>query len=465
MNPRTASLRVLGWCPGMRYAARFLPDNNVPPIKIAASLLIGLMVLFSGFLAAQQLQMFLGVRGDAWRVINESPSLVAAEDGLYFFVTVRTDGIGLEAPIESNMRARIDLQGKVYEKNYTPGEGDAMITSDGLWLLAYTSDGIKVVESLDGDHWGFPVTVAENVGEEYGSMDEYFRSGVGFMVYEDPSIAELGDGRVLMVCTRRTRMALAQIEGAKYVNDTLEACYSIRGFNGEWSPPATVPGLTSDYRIDRVSLRQDEWIHRFAAPLEPSCFALLNGSVGVLAVDLDAITDDVKGIWFTMTDGTEWSEPWQLNYIRGRNPRILVSQTLGGYVLAYDNLDQDQVEVAFSTDLRSWSSDASLPILEGFRWPGHPALAELGGTMAVAYERFPDIYMSYREGDSQWSAPIKVEMIASEEALTVAGATRMTVISALIGGTLGIAAAIVALNLYGKKLERSTSFLSCFEVS
>ncbi|MCW4050364.1 MAG: hypothetical protein NWE89_11585, partial [Candidatus Bathyarchaeota archaeon] len=453
VNPRAVILSILGWCPGVQSAARFLPDKDLPTSKLAASLLIGLMVMFSGFLAAQQLQLVLGLRGGAWRVINESPSLVAADDDLYLFVSVRTDGIGIQEPIESSYRVKIDLHGKVYEKKDALGVGDAIIIKDDLWLLAYTSGGVKVVESTDGEFWGTPVTVAENRGEEYSSIDEYFRSGTGFTVYEDPSLAKLSDGRVLMVFTRRTRMDLKRLDGMKYVNDTLEVYYSIRGVDGEWSPPSRVPGLISETRTGR-SPRQDEWIHHMAAPLEPSCFNLLDGSAGVLAVDIDAVTDAVKGILFTQTDGSGWSEPRHLPYIRGRNPHILSSQTLGGYVIAYDNLDQDQVEVAFSADLESWGNFSRLPILEGYRWPGHPELAEIGGAVVVAYERFPDIYLSYREGGSGWRGIVKVENIVSEDALMIAGAARMTVISALTGGALGIVALVATLNLHGRKADR-----------
>jgi len=393
----------------------------------------------------------MGLQGGAWRIINESPSLVAAGDGLYLFVSVQTEGVGLQESIESNYMVKIDLQGKVYEKHETPGVGEAIIIKEGLWLFAYTSGGVKVVESTDGTSWGPPITVAENLGEEYGSIDEYFRSGTGFTVYEEPSLAELGDGSVLMVFTYRTRMNLTRIDGMKYINDTLEAHYSVRGVDGKWSPPARIPGLTSDTRTKRVNFRQDEWIHRRATPLEPSCFTLLDGSVGVVAMNIDAATDDAEVLWFTQTDGSWWPPPRHLPYIRGRNPCILGSQKLGGYVLAYDNLEYDQVEVAFSTDLGIWGNFSRLPVLEEYRWPGHPSLAEIGGAVVVAYERFPDIYLSYRGGDSRWRDPVKVDSILSEDALMVAGATRMTVISVLTGGALGIVALVAALNLFGRK--------------
>lgn len=454
MNPRAATLRILRWCPGVESAAKFLPDNDLAPSKVVASLIIGVLIMFTGFLGAQQIQMALGLQGGAWRIINESPSLVAAGDGLYLFLSVQTEGIGLQEPIESSYRVKIDLQGKVYEKHDAPGVGEAIIIKEGLWLLAYTSGGVKVVESTDGIAWGPPVTVAENLGEEYGSIDEYFRSGIGFTVYEDPSLAELGDGLVLMVFTCRTRMNLTRVDGMKYVNDTLESHYSVRGVDGEWSPPARIPGLTSDTRTKRVNLRQDEWLHHRATPLDPSCFTLLDGSVGVVAMDIDAVTDDAEVLWFTQTDGSWWPLPRHLPYIRGRSPCILGSQKLGGYVLAYDNLEHDQVEVAFSTDLGSWGNFSRLPVLEEYRWPGHPSLAELGGTVVVAYERFPDIYLSSMGDGSGWRAPVKVENIWSEDAQLVAGSTRMTVISSLTGGALGIVAPVAALNLFGRKAAR-----------
>ncbi|GAH53152.1 unnamed protein product, partial [marine sediment metagenome] len=293
----------------------FLPDNDLSPSKLVASLIIGLLVMFSGFLAAQQIQMTLGLRGGTWRIINDSPSLVASGDDLYLFVSVQTEGIGLQKPIKSSYRVKIDLQGKMYEKKDTPGVGDAIIIKDDVWLLAYTSGGVKVAESTDGASWGPPVTVAENMGEEYNSIDDYFRAGTSFTVYEDPGLAQLGDGRVLMVFTCRTRLNLTRVDGLKYVNDTIEVHYSVRGVDGEWSPPARIHGLTTNIRTERVHIRQDEWIHCVATPLEPSCLTLLDGSGGVVAMDIDAVTDDVEGIWFTQTEGGGWSEPRHLPYV------------------------------------------------------------------------------------------------------------------------------------------------------
>jgi len=451
MNPRTVTLRYLGWCPGVESAALFLPDRDLPNSKVAASLLVGLVVSFSGFLAAQQLLIVMGVTGEAWRVINESPSLVADGDSLHLFARVTTEGVGLSEPIESSFKARIDLHGRLLERSETPGVGDAVVTGDGCWVLAYVSEGIKVVESRDGVSWGDPVTVAENVGEEVSALDDFLRSKEGFTTYEEPSLAIMGDGRLFLSFTGMKRFNLTTLDGYFYVNNSLGVYYSVRGLDGRWAAPRRVPGITPDSHLLDFS-RTVEGKIRVPFPLEPSCFTLLDGRVGLVCLDGNAARDIVKGILFTVYDGSMWSAPRYLFHYKGRNPEVLTSPSRVGYYLAYDAVDHDRVEVTFTPDLETWGRTWSFPVLDGHRRPGNAALCELAdGTVVMVYERFPDLYISYSLDGVEWSIPERVERIVSDEALRVAGSNQVTFLSGLVGFAMGIASIVIALNLFGRR--------------
>ncbi len=452
MNPRVVALRYLGWCPGAKSAAQFMPDRDLPTSKVAASLLIGLMVSFSGFLAAQQLQYAIGVKGEAWRVINESPSLVADGDSLHLFVKVTTEGVGLSEPIESSFKARIDLHGRLLERSETPGIGDAVVTGDGCWVLAYISEGIEVVESRDGVSWGDPVTVAENVGEEVSTLDDFLRSKEGFTTYEEPSLAIMGDGRLFLSFTGMKRFNLTTLDGYYHVNNSLGVYYSVRGLDGRWTAPRRVPGIHPDSHL--LDFHRDvEGKIRVPFPLEPSSFTLLDGRVGLMCVDGDAAMDNVKGILFTVYDGSMWSAPRYLFHYKGRNPAVHTSSSRAGYYLAYDDLDHDRVEVTFTPDLlETWGRTRGLPVLEGRGRPGDAVLCELAdGTAVMVYERFPDLYVSYSVDEAEWSEPRRVERIVSDEALKVAGFNQVTFLSGLVGVAIGIVSIVIALNLFGQR--------------
>ncbi len=451
MNPRTVTLRYLGWCPGVESAALFMPDRDLPNSKVAASLLVGLVVSFSGFLAAQQLQIVMGVTGEAWRVINESPSLVADGDGLHLFARVTTEGVGLPEHIESSFKARIDLHGKLLEKSETPGVGDAVVTGNGDWVLAYVSDGVKVVESRDGASWGDPDTVAENVGKEAATLNDFLRSKEGFTTYGEPSLAVMGDGRLFLSFTGAKRYNLTMLDGYYYVNNSLGVYYSVRGLDGEWASPRRVPCITPDSHLLDFH-RNVEGKIRVPFPLQPSSFTLLDGRVGLVCVDGNATMDNVKGIWFTIYDGSNWTAPRYLFHYGGRNPEVLTSPSRVGYYLAYDAVDHDRVEVTFTPDLETWGRTRSLPVLEGHRRPGDAALCELSdGTAVMVYERFPDLYVSYNVDEAEWSEPRRVERIMSDESLKVAGFNQVTFLSGLVGVAIGIVSMVIALNLFGRR--------------
>jgi len=451
MNPRTVALKYLGWCPGAESAARFMPDQDLLTSKVAVSLLVGLLVSISGFLAVQQLQYAIGVTGEAWRVFNESPSLVADGDELHLFTRVTTEGVGPSEPIVSSFKARIDPHGNVLEKSETPGAGDAVVTGDGRWVLAYVSEGVKVVESRDGVSWNDPVTVAENVGEKAATLDEFLRSKEGFTTYREPSLAVMGDGRLFLSITGMKRYNLTTLDGYYYVNNSLGVYYSVRGLDGVWTALRRVPGIHPDSHLLDFH-RGVEGKIRVPFPLEPSCFTLLDGRVGLVCVDGDAHMDNVKGIWFTVYDGSMWTVPRYLFHYRGRNPEVLTSPSRAGYYLAYDDVDHDRVEATFTPDLETWGRTRSLPVLEGWRWPGDAALCELSdGTAVMVYERFPDLYVSYNVDEAEWSEPRRVEKIVSDEALRVARSNQVTFLSGLVGVTMGIASMVIALNLFGRR--------------
>ena len=450
MNPRTVALRYLGWCPGVESAARFMPDQDLPTSKIVASLLVGLMVSLSGFLAVQQLQIAMGVTGEAWRIFNRDPSLVMDGDSLHLFASVTTEGVALD-PIESSFRTRIDLHGNLLEKSETPGAGDAVVVGDGSWVYAYVSDGVKVVESRDGATWSEPVTVAQNVGEEAATLNEFLQSKEGFTTYNGPSLAIMGDGRLFLSFTGMKRYNLTTLDGYFYVNNSLGVYYSVRGLDGRWAAPRRVPGIYPDSHLLNFS-RTVEGKIRVPFPQQPSCFTLLDGRVGLVCLDGNAARDIVKGIWLTIYDGSNWTAPRYLFHYKGRNPEVLTSPSRAGYYLAYSQVDTDRIEVTFTPDLETWGRTQSLPVLEERTRPRDAALCELAdGTVVAVYESYTDLYLSYSVDGLNWSEPRRVEEIVPDEAFRVAGSNQMALLSGLVGVSMGMASIVIVLNLFGRR--------------
>lgn len=169
MNLRKNTHKYLGWCPGFKSAARFIPDREIPPSRIAVALFAGALVFFTSFLAAQQLQLIFGGAREPLRLINSNPHLVVADGQLYLFVTVSTTATQLHDSTISRFRVKLDIDGLIWDKIETPAVGDILVTKEGVWYMGYASGGVKVIWSEDGVEWKGPVIIAENKGKKMAS--------------------------------------------------------------------------------------------------------------------------------------------------------------------------------------------------------------------------------------------------------------------------------------------------------
>ena len=64
MNFRVLTLKYMGWCPGVESAARFIPDRDIPPIRIVFSFFIIASVSASSFLLSREALVYLGFPSD-----------------------------------------------------------------------------------------------------------------------------------------------------------------------------------------------------------------------------------------------------------------------------------------------------------------------------------------------------------------------------------------------------------------
>jgi hypothetical protein len=251
--------------------------------------------------------------------------------------------------------------------------------------MAYVSNGIKISSSRDGINWNNSITIA---------MDEKYENR--YVRYRRPSLAEMKDERVFLSFTRFEER-IETLDGYDFKNRSLEVYYSILESDGVWSKPILIPVLKPTKCIFSGGYGGSNirWKELEVSPLQPSCFTLKNGSIGIVAVDQNITTYELNGIWFTyLIDGETWSKPIHLSLntapFRGLNPKMFYSSSRDGYFLIYEHHLQDIVSITFSSDLKTWSKIKTFSM-----WPTHTSIAELkNGTVIFVYENFLNIYIT-----------------------------------------------------------------------
>jgi len=444
MNPRRIALRYMGWCPGVEHAASFVPDEDLPPSKLAATALIGVLVFAAGFLATQHLIMAGG--GTQPVVYNENPHLVCVDGELYLYMTVETRTVRSQDPLRDVVRVKVDLDGHAYDREILSRRmsiADVYVTDEGVWYVAYSSGGVKVRRSEDGVDWGEPVTIAENKGDKEVTP----LTGRWGVYYGHPSLAEMKDGRLFLVFSRLEKTK-GVLEGMTFINRSRGVYYSILDEDG-WSKPVHIPVLVPRSTITEGSYGNTNinWKRRDVFPLEPSCLTLRDGRTAVLAVDGNPYDWDVEGIWLTkMKESGEWTKPEYLFFYRGRDPRMFHSPSRDQYILYYRNDDQWQIELASTQDMENWGRPTSFSA----QWQG--SMMELPNeTTVLAYEKGTRVYLTYTSDGVNWAEQRTVEKISIEYTREKAQSQQVTFLSALSGLTTGILSSILAINIISRR--------------
>jgi len=436
MNLRKISLKYMGWCPGVKSAARFIPDNDVPPIRIALFVAIVALTSVSSYLTTQRALAIVGwPQAPNAGVSNNNLDLASSGDRIYVSVTVET-------------RARWDPRGIVHSSVYTAklsldgsledetkvlsieahmGPMDLLITEDGRWLMSYQyfqwgleslrySD-LFFIHSDDGREWSEPEVIAKSKG--------------GF-----PKLLEMENGDIFLSTGRH---------------------YRVHSSESGWGPARDIPLWVEDMQT-------------LAHEVYP--FLDEEGRVAIVGVHRDLKTHkafDEQGLPLTvLNEDGSWTDPRYLTHLgiplRGQNPYMLYSEVAGGYLLLMEDIVDgisDSWSVQFSPNLETWGrpeifleDKPSEGIVMGIL---DLSIIELRDGLLFAAFRgsicdvtdWPESYSQISEAlyfttsrdGIIWETPITIEKIVDEEAFVVVSSGQRVIVSSL--SSLALTAAVV----------------------
>jgi len=411
MNLRKLTQMYMGWCPGVESAARFIPDRDIPPIRIATILVLAASVSVTCFYASMGvLNAVTFPSATIVSVDNGDPALALSENSIYIAMNVETTirgstGTGSIYHRSGVYVAKLGLDGTLENEVKIMDLGDAhnldidlLITGDGRWILAYEYEygstfvpsNLYVTSSRDGKRWDEPTVVAERVGKQHVDMPMDEREKV--TVPDKPSLVEAGNGEVFLSF------------GVNY--DMIS--YSVLSPENVWSSPVRIP-MVAD---------------------EQSCLLDENGQIMVVGANIVYDGPYVKGIAYTvLEEDGGWTEPrnlTQLSFpISGQWPRMYYSDRHGGYFLIVKDQKHPNPKihnVYFTPDLESWNRPSTFIDM----WDGY--LVELpDSTLVLVFSKHPrdergrslseSIYVYTSVDGANWMTPVKVEQIEEEEVL------------------------------------------------
>ena len=457
MNLRDITLRYMGWCPGVKSAARFIPDNDVPPTRIALFVAIVALTSVSSYLATQRALAIVGwPQAPNAEVSNNNLDLASSGDEIYVSVTVETrarwDPLGI---VHSGVyTAKLSLDGsledetKVLSIEAHMGPMDLLITEDGRWLMAYQyfqwgSESLRYsdlffIHSDDGREWSEPEVIAES---KWGD-DALF-----------PKLLEMENGDIFLLTGRH---------------------YRVHSSETGWGPARDVPLWVEDMQT-------------LAHEVYP--FLDEEGRVAIVGVHRDLKTRkafDEQGLPLTvLNEDGSWTDPRYLTHLgiplRGQNPYILYSEVAGGYLLLMEDVGKDISDswsVQFSPNLETWGRP--VPFLEDKPLDGivvdifDPSLAELqDGTFVITYRGitrdvtdYPEaiyriskrLYASTSVDGVTWTAPVEIEKILDEEAFVVVSSGHRVIVSSLSSLALTAAVIVVMVKEFGSLFTGDVMF-------
>jgi len=405
MNLRVITLRYLGWCPGVKSAARFMPDEDIPLTRIAAFIVLLGSVAVMSYLFIQSSLAFYGIPSPATvSVDNSEPRLMVVEDGLFLAMEVEM-GDGFE--MFSTRRvclARISLDGRILDvdaildlRRAFLASMDIMVSTNGKWHMVYQQyriggsyyhdNDLKYIHSDDGVNWVKPVVLSE--GGPHSSH------------CHDISLTEVEKGEIIL-CYRQWN---------KEIED--EMVYHSRYKPQEgWETPKETS--FNWYGVSSF-LDKDGAVAIVGVPYPEESVGSIDG--GTYPSGLWSRTYVTK-----MNEEGKWVEPIELNYGGGIRAQIYPSKIRDGYfILTRGVRGEDWVQLAFSDDLENWDP----PITFGDAQD--PTFAELpDGSLILVFERsfeplpgesgevWTELFITTSRDGSNWSTPHKLETIVDE---------------------------------------------------
>jgi len=457
VNLRTLTLTYLGWCPGVSSAARFIPDKDADPRRIASIIALAMVVLFSGFytsnfiLASIDFPSMTGAK-----TVNVDPVLTVYGEELYITFNVKTSISGsLSSTNSAVYSARLSMDGgledlvKVVDLDRVSLQSlDVVVDATGRWFAAYYFEkfsdtmllgksNLMVLYSDDRINWSQPTAVVEAEPNP---------------PYYPVSLVAEPDGETTIVFP-----------------DKNKEWYSIRFVPGEeYTAPVKIP-IKGKYLWALVE--------------EDGCLA-----VGSVERDERARrADTVIGLLYSkqFSNGS-WSEPFYLRNngvpLRGVYPMMIYSEDAGRYTLLMENSDPqpqfDASMVVHSADLETWSRQIPFQVSGGsgerIMDVSEPSMVELGeGELAVAFtgrlyelkdvtstqapipmgEEFvlksSDLYLTISKDGEFWSDPVRIEKVIEEEALESLKLDQRNNASTLSGLVLAIVSLVSIVKVLG----------------
>ncbi len=427
MNIRHLTMKYLGWCPGVKEAARFIPEREIPSTQLAMMLALALMISLSGYYITDMALSTVGFPSYGnISVIYENPILAVRGNEVYLAVCVRLGStldfgtryalclakMSLEGGV-SDVVTLVDTQLLLYY--------DMLITKNGRFYLAYTQNALTEIpkklialESNDGRDWD------ETVLEFSDYLAEH-------------SLTETKDGLPFLF--------IASIEKLQQSGDIGPPKweYSFSTYSGdEWAPFEECP--------------YDFWFTRFSSATDRDGNIRIAGLNETYLQGRSLNYDDAYMITGLDENG-EWMEPRTLKIgditsVEFREPDLLYSTERDGFYftfvsqkLVYPSMrTQRTVQVTFSRDLVDWEDVVALK-------PGSdPSMAELpDGTILAAFKNehtAQEIHFSKSVNGVNWTKPQKVEDIPLDDILGTVVSWRRILISSFSGAFLGIFAFI-----------------------
>ena len=439
MNLRRITLRYMGWCPGVKVAARFVPDRDVPPIRIAMFVVLIGSVALSSYLIAQRFLTIYGIPpSESVTIDNFRPKLIVVGDDLLLATDV---GIGYGLDVFSKGQvclAKLTTDRRIADVGVILDHGGAFIstmdllaTKDGKWYMVYQrstlgsypyqGSELKLISSNDGKSWGKPVII--------------FKAGFKSPDFEDVSLTEVAKGEIFL-CYRKWNK---EIENYTVFSSKYTSKY-------DWEPMEETP-----FHFDGVSSFLDK-----------------DGVISIVGVQYpDESYEGIGGgsypsdIWSRiylskMTEEGVWTKPSETYLGSGIRAQIFYSRVRDGYFIVVNGwYGDDWVQVSFSKDLKDWGP----PITFGYAQ--RPTFAELSnGTLVLVFERrfepprdtfygriWTELFVSTSRDGLNWSTPQKVETIVDERGLESILSFRRSVASAFVSIPASV---LVILFLYKK---------------
>jgi hypothetical protein len=395
MNPRVTFNLLLGWCPGVKAAAKFMPDREVSNKRVAFSLALVVVVAATSYTLSDVILAWAGIPSVNLVKSFNDPVLGTRNGHTYLSFGQETEtgssaytgpgylqlGVYFAELLKNGTLANV-----VTIANVERGAGisqSLLLTKGNTWKLAHSFyllhsisqsgySPLYLVDSQDGSAWSHPVVA-------YGEPTQAIT----------PTLLELDDGSLfLLFRSNRTWM------------------YTI-GRESIWSEPSPTPygpgnGIDGEFQYE-------------------SAFIDALGRVNVIW-DEGSVYGNDQGLRYSTFINGFWSEPVIMSsnsvQLYGQQPRIFFSRIRGGYYLAVTTLLQTGspewhpvTTLYFSRDWMSWEE------LSYFDTWGY-SLVELedGGLARVIRDRGGhNLHYSQSLDGRNWSSGVPITVIVDEE--------------------------------------------------